>query len=174
MAFFPCIYFCAVSQMNISFTCQNYKKMTWHQKTEQILERSKNREHFFKICVKMFCVCHERGLRMIVENPWNEQTFLKSNFVAPPSVVDMNRMKRGDYRVKPTAYWFVECEPTNNFSIQFDKLKEKKTHMTSKSSKVAGLCSEDRSMISPDYARNFICDFILGKKQAITELTLFD
>jgi hypothetical protein len=23
----------------------------------------------------------------------------------------------------------------------------------------------ERSMISPDYARNFICDFILGKEQ---------
>lgn len=34
--------------------------------------------------------------------------------------------------------------------------------------------SEERSMISPDYARNFICDFILGKKQKHTQLTLFD
>ena len=29
-------------------------------------------------------------------------------------------------------------------------------------------------MISPDYARNFICDFILGKQQAHTEQTFFD
>lgn len=29
--------------------------------------------------------------------------------------------------------------------------------------KQAGICSEERSMISPDYARNFICDFILVK-----------
>ena len=27
--------------------------------------------------------------------------------------------------------------------------------------------------ISPDYARNFICDFILGKKQDIGQLSLF-
>ena len=32
-------------------------------------------------------------------------------------------------------------------------------------SKQSGLCSEESSMISPDYARNFICDFILGKEQ---------
>ena len=38
----------------------------------------------------------------------------------------------------------------------------------------AGLCSEERSTISPDYARNFICDFIIGKKQAFTQPTLFD
>jgi len=36
-----------------------------------------------------------------------------------------------------------------------------------------GICSEDRSMISPDYARNFICDFILGKPQVNTQLNLF-
>ena len=27
---------------------------------------------------------------------------------------------------------------------------------------------------SPDYARNFICDFIIGKEQEHTERTLFD
>ena len=36
-----------------------------------------------------------------------------------------------------------------------------------------GLCSEERSMISPDYARNFICDFIIGKEQINSELDLF-
>jgi hypothetical protein len=38
----------------------------------------------------------------------------------------------------------------------------------------AGLCSEERSMISPDYARNFICDFIIGKEQVGTQLNLFE
>ena len=45
--------------------------------------------------------------------------------------------------------------------------------MTSKGSGSAGLCSEERSMISPDYARNFICDFIIGKEQINSELDLF-
>lgn len=30
----------------------------------------------------------------------------------------------------------------------------------------ADICSEERSLISSDYARNWICDFILGKYQA--------
>ena len=56
-----------------------------------------------------------------------------------------------------------------------DKPKEKKAaHGTAKGSSVAGVCSEERSMISPDYARNFICDFIIGKEQEHTERTLFD
>ena len=40
---------------------------------------------------------------------------------------------------------------------------------------IPGLCNEERSMISPDYARNFICDFILGKVQngVATQMDLF-
>ena len=45
--------------------------------------------------------------------------------------------------------------------------------MKMKSSMKSGLCSEERSMISPDYARNFICDFIIGKEQKNTQLELF-
>lgn len=45
--------------------------------------------------------------------------------------------------------------------------------MNAKGSGQAGICSSERSMISPDYARNFICDFILGKEQKHTERLLF-
>ena len=34
----------------------------------------------------------------------------------------------------------------------------------------AGICSEERSLISFDYARNWICDFIIGKTQNIGQL----
>ena len=165
MAFFPCIYFCAPSQMNFTWGCINYRKKTVKEKTDLILERDKKRAYFYGLAIKMLAVCEERGLRLIMENPWSENTYLKGNFILPPAVVDMNRMKRGDYRVKPTAYWYIQCEPTDGFSYQYDKQDQKKTHMKSRGSKVAGVCSEERSMISPDYARNFICDFILGKVQ---------
>ena len=110
---------------------------------------------------------------MVVENPWSEQTYLKANF-EKPSVVDMNRTLRGDYFKKPTAYWFVNCDAENGFTRQQDK--EQKTILTTNGSGKAGLCSEDRSLISPDYARNFICDFILGKTQpeiSPVQLSLF-
>ena len=173
MAFFPCIYFCAPSQMNFTWGCINYAAMTIKQKTDAILERDKNRAYFYALAIKMFAVAEMRGLRLIMENPWSENTYLKANFILPPSLIDNNRMMRGDYRVKPTAYWFINAEPTHGFTEQLDKLKEKKTHMTSRASKQAGLCSEDRSMISPDYARNFICDFILGREQVGSQLNLF-
>lgn len=106
-----------------------------------------------------------------MENPWAEQTFLKTNFVAAPTFVDKNRMLRGDYFVKPTAYWYFNCEPTYGFTRQLNK--EQKTIQKCKQGVKAGVCSEERSMISLDYARNFICDFILGKEQKTTQLSLF-
>ena len=171
VAFFPCIYFSALSQMAMYFGYTNYRKLNVKEKTDKILERSHNREYFFSIAVKMISICKQRGLRIIMENPWSEQTFLKANFVMPPTIVDMDRTRRGDYYVKPTAYWFVNCENTNGFTEQRDK--DRKTIMKAKMSGKAGICSEERSMISPDYARNFICDWIIGKEQSFTQLQLF-
>ena len=164
MAFFPCIYFSAMSQVAFSFGCTNYRKLTMKEKTDKILERSANREHFFRVCVKMISIAMQRGIRLVMENPWSEQTFLKANFVMPPSFVDMDRTKRGDVYKKPTAYWFVNCKPTHGQSFQRPKTQVK-TIMSSRGSSKAGICSEERSLISSDYARNFICDFILGKEQ---------
>lgn len=171
LAFFPCIFFCAMSQVNMFFTSVNYRKMSQKEKTEQILERSANREKFFRLAVKMISVAIMRNIPIVMENPWSEQTFLKANFVAPPSIVDNNRMLRGDYFRKPTAYWFFGCEPTNGLSMQNDK--KQKIISQCRGGVKAGMCSEERSMISPDYARNFICDFILGKKQEMQQLSLF-
>lgn len=172
LAFFPCIYFSAISQMSMSFGATNYRKLSIKEKTDKILERSANRERFFRVCVKMISVAMQRGVRLIMENPWAEQTFLKANFVMPPSLIDMDRTKRGDVYKKPTAYWFVNCTPTHGQSFQRPKTQIK-TVMSSRGSSQAGICSEERSMISPDYARNFICDFILGKEQKGTQLSLF-
>ena len=172
VAFFPCIYFNATSQILLSFTERNYRNMTWKEKTDYILDRVEKREQFYKLAVKMLATAGGRNLRLIMENPWSEQTYLKANFPMKPSLIDQNRMLRGDYFVKPTAYFYVNCEPTHGYSFQKDK--EKKTINAMPKSKVLGMCSEERSMISPDYARNFICDFILGKKQEIGQLSIFD
>ena len=171
MAFFPCIYFCAMSQVAMNFGYVNYKKLGIKERTDKILERSKNRERFFRIAVKMISVCIIRNIPIIMENPWSMQTFLKANFVAAPTIIDNDRSLRGDYYKKPTAYWFFNCEPTCGRNIQ--KNENVKRILDCGHGVEAGMCSEERSMISPDYARNFICDFILGKQQNISQLTLF-
>ena len=171
MAFFPCIYFCAWSQMDLYWDTVNLRRLPYDKQTELIIKRSQDREVFWRLAVKMLSVAKVRGLRLIMENPWSEQTYLKANFVLAPTLIDRNRVVRGDYFMKPTAYWFINSKPTCGFTEQKDK--QKKTQMKARGSKQAGVCSEDRSMISPDYARNFICDFILGKEQVGTQLNIF-
>lgn len=170
MAFYPCIYFSATSQFSFYMSCRNYRYLSDTEKIDAILERSAKRSEFYDRLLRLVFVALRGGYRMIIENPWNEQTYLKSNFLKVPDLVDRNRQLRGDYFVKPTAYWFWNCKPTNGFSYQ--RPEKTKTHMSSRKNPTAGLCSEERSTMSPDYARNFICDFILGKPQANSQLTL--
>ncbi|MBR5414136.1 MAG: hypothetical protein IK114_14080 [Fibrobacter sp.] len=171
IAFFPCIYFSCMSQMLISYTHRNYVNYTPKQRIDAILERAANRELFFGRIVKLWGIAKIRGLRMIIENPWSEQTFLKQNFPANPSIIDANRLLRGDFFVKPTAYWFVGCEPTNQVTAQ--PQAKGKNICQIEPNRMPGLCNQERSMISTDYARNFICDFVLGKPQENTQLSLF-
>ena len=172
MAFFPCIYFSCLSQMAISWGCTNYRALNTMQATDEILKRVQNREHFFGLAVKMLAVAKSRGLRLIMENPWSQQTYLKANFVLPPALIDNDRTRRGDFFKKPTAYWFINSEPTSGYSFQ--KPSETKRIIDCKHGIKAGICSEERSMISHDYARNFICDFVIGKVQDFQQqLSLF-
>ena len=173
IAFYPCIYFSALSQMSMFMSCVNYRSLSDPEKIQKILERVENRKIFYERLIKFVYVCTVKNIRMVFENPWSEQTYLKANFLKVPDVVDMNRMTRGDYYKKPTAYWFWNCEPTFGYTYQNDK--EQKIIMNAKQGVKAGICSEERSMISPDYARNWICDFVLGKRQKEFEQpTLFD
>lgn len=173
IAFFPCIYFEAVQMTYYTFDCINLRGKNKKQQYDIVIERIKNRELFLIILYKLCGISETKGLRLIIENPTTKPHYLlhTQNFIKEPSFIDKNRMLRGDYFKKPTAYWFFNCEPTYGCSYQNDK--EQKIISSCKGGIMAGMCSEERSMISPDYARNFICDFILGKQQNISQLTLF-
>lgn len=158
---------------------------------------SQDRFYFYDLALKLTAVCQINGIRMIMENPWHPTNFTNHFWFMRTSIIDKDRTRRGDYFRKPTAYWFVGCTPTHGETFQStpknkvrtitagsgaSKTKRKmkglmnkdeldKAYIDHKSQ--SGICDEDRSMISPDYARNFICDFILGKEQIGTQLNLF-
>lgn len=169
LSFFPCIYFCENNQLYFTGNHHNLSKLSIKDKSDLILERSRKRQYFYEICLQLFTVCDIRGLRLIVENPYASQHFLVGNFPYKSTVIDFNRRLRGDYYKKPTQFWFINCSSSNLCSIQTNKFR--RTIASSKSGTQSGICSEERSMISQDYARNFICDFILGKFQKNTLLT---
>lgn len=175
MAFFPCIYF-AGSTNPIYFTLENknYKALSLRQKFDKMLERNEHRNTFYIILYKMCAVVLGIGAKLIIENPYSTMHFLWHNFLKQPDLIDFDRSMRGDFFKKPTMYWFFNCKPSHSVSIEKDK--QIKTVRKSKSAARAGLCSEDRSMISPDYARNFIADFILGGGQTVVpqQVDMFD
>ena len=163
MAFFPCIYFCEKSQWAFTFANPNYRMLTEVQKIEKILERENNRHYFYSILLKLVGVCERRDIRIIIENPYTQPHFLTNNFALPPALIDKDRSRRGDTRKKPTQYFYFNCVPTYGESYQQTPQCKILSHNNLKGGEHAGLCSEERSMISSDYARNFICDFILGE-----------
>lgn len=174
IAFFPCIEFSCVAQFWYSLSQKNIRK--WKDtkmKFDYMIEKNSRRAYMFGLLYKMCGVALMKGIRLIFENPWAMNTYLKQNvFLKEPSAIDTDRTRRGDYFAKPTAYWYFNCEPTDGASFQQPK-ERKKSVIHCKPSGEKGLCSEERSMISPDYARNFICDFIIGKEQIGTQLNLF-
>ena len=170
LAFFPCIYFCDMSQ--ILHTWGAYPDKDAKSASDIILKRSQNRQYFYELVVKMLTLAKIRNIRLILENPWGTQSFLQRDFVTPPTFVDKDRSRRGDFFAKPTAYWFINSTPTTGVTT-FQPKKKKRVKKDAKPSKKSGICSQERSEISPDYARNFICDFIIGKVQQNTLPTLF-
>lgn len=176
-----------------NFGTQEYYVQKW----SVLRNYSQERFALYDLALKLTANCQIRGIRMIMENPWHPTNFTNHFWFMRTSIIDKDRTKRGDYFKKPTAYWFVGCAPTFGKSYQQtpkDKIRSitagsgaSKTKRKLKGSmeqevldkryidhkSESGICDEDRSMISPDYARNFICDFILGKEQDNTLLTLF-
>lgn len=172
IAFYPCIYFCQMSQFAQSLNYINYRSLTLAETCNKIIERQNKRNEYLVRLTKFVKVCLDKNIRMIFENPITD-SFLNHYFLKPPTVKDNNRMLRGDYYKKPTGFWFWNCEPTNGFTYQKDKIQKRHKDAESRWNATNGMCNEERSLISPDYARNFICDFILGKEQDNTLLTLF-
>lgn len=162
-AFFPCTYFCGHNVMYFCGTNYNYRPLTKPEMLDKILERSRLRFEYYQTLLKFCRVVESRGLRAIIENPYNAHHYWRFNFPYKPAVIDMNRRLSGDYFRKPTQYLFINCEPAGKMSVQLDKPEKY----------VDDHYGIDRSLISPDYAHNFICDHILGIESGHTQPTLF-
>lgn len=193
MAFFPCTHFCQMSDYNQRSNGDTLKKKGVPvERVWRILKKeADNRHKFYTLALKMTAVVEIRGLRMVVENPWSVVNYTNYHWFNKPSIIDMDRTKRGDRFRKPTAYWFIGCEPTHGATTQQTPKDEVKVvacggtntkeyrskHKGVKPSPSgSGMCNEERSTISPKYAHNFICDFILGEPSgaAPTQSDLFD
>ena len=172
IAFFPCIYFETIQQLYFALAKNEFRNKPKTFQIDYAIDRLQKRTKLHELLYKLAHICYSRELRLIIENPATAPNYLITGQNFPtPTIIDNNRLLRGDYYKKPTAYWYWNC--THTYGESYQKDKEQKTIMSAKGGKQAGLCSEERSMISSDYARNFICDFILGKEQDFGQMKLF-
>ena len=172
VAFFPCIYFNEHNEMYFCGTSYNLRALSPTAKVRAIIDRSDKRQYYYKKVLQLIAICEEMQLKLVIENPYNAHHYWRFNFPNYPRVIDMNRTLRGDYFKKPTQYIFVGFEPGNGCSLS--KTKKMRFVEDCPSSRVSGMCSPERSMISPEYAHNFICDFILNEPSGNNVPTLFD
>lgn len=168
LAFFPCIRF--ENQIMLFFRGQAYQQKTWdlEKKMSYDMDLLDEVNAMYKRVNKLFITCLRKNIKLIMENPFSEEHFLRRYWCYPASIIDKDRRDNGDYYAKPTQYWFLNCKPQNNLifePITYNHLgvkdairlmsKEDYEKTGAKTKKVA------RSMIHPDYASRFIRQYIL-------------
>ena len=116
-------------------------------------------------------ICMRKGLKLVMENPYSEEHFLRRYWCYSPAVIDRDRRDSGDYFKKPTQYWFLNCEPQNNLifePISYNAIECKDAIRTMTKEHYAKTGADNkktaRSMIHPQYADRFIRQYILDEK----------
>ena len=155
LAFFPCTRFESQIVMHYNGSVYQMRNYSDKKKIDYVLKLHKELALFYELFCKMYLVCLQKGLRLIIENPWSETHYLVRYFPIKASLVDQDRRQRGDYYKKPTQYWFVNCKPEN-------KILPEATYLQKETKRIAYVYNKvERSMISKEYANRFIREFIL-------------
>lgn len=154
MAFFPCVRFEVQIIMGFKGTQSQMINQSDERKLEYDLRLHEELSELYGLITKMAIVCLRRNIPLIIENPYSTQHYLTRYWAIEPEWIDMDRTKRGDYYKKPTQYWFINCKAKHNFVLEPQELVPDHLNVEQTASHT------ERSMISPDYARKFIKEFI--------------
>lgn len=168
-AFFPCIRF--ENQIMLHFRGQGFAQQSWSDEDKMLydLKLLEEVKQMYELVNKMFIVCVRGGYRLIMENPYSEEHFLRRYWCIQPTIIDRDRRENGDYFKKPTQYWFLNCRPESN--VLFEPLplnaiegRDLFRYMSKEQMEETGASSVKtaRSMIHPDYADRFIRQYIVG------------
>ena len=171
LAFFPCVRF--ENQIMLSFRGQAKQMKRWTYKEKMLYDMKLFDEvrDNYRVVNMLFIICMDRGFRLVMENPYSEEHFLRRYWCYPASIIDKDRRDNGDYYAKPTQYWFVNCKPKNNFlweAVSYNHLGEADAIRRLNSSMYPeswGKISQSkaRSMIHPQYANRFIRQYLIDE-----------
>lgn len=155
-AFFPCTRF--EDQITLWFRGEAYqiKNKPDIEKLKKSLALHKELSRNYELVTKLAILAFEKDFKLIIENPNSTQHYLNRYWPIKSSVVDNNRSEHGDYYIKPTQYWFINCKPKNNLVFSAANIKPVLY------GKIDGEWSREvkRSMIHPDYARWFLESYV--------------
>ena len=166
-AFFPCTKFTEKHYLNTR--CESFFFKKWDdfkrlEYTQKMISETYN--NYITLC-HLFEIALKKGFKMVVENPAANPHFLKDFFPFKPMITIKDRSKYGDIYKKPTNFWFVNFKPSFNFI--FENIEKKPVPIVNKKeigfsgvqSKRAKEAQVERSLISPEFAKRFIKEFVL-------------
>lgn len=160
LAFFPCVRFEEQILLYFRGEASTQKKWDLKKKLEYDIKIHDELSHLYNTLTKLVIWCLDRKVSLMIENPYGSQHYLTRYWAIKPKIIDKNRHENGDYFGKPTQYWFINCEPKNNFIFEPMELVTKKTvEHTKKEGNIDH--QKMRSMIHPQYANRFIREYII-------------
>lgn len=159
LAFFPCVRFEAQVIMNFKGVNSGYKDWNMKKKLSNCLKLSEELNRNYQLITKLAIICVDKNISLIIENPYSTQHYLHRYWCIEPKIIDMDRSLEGDYYKKPTQYWFINCDPKNNFIFEPLVLVKRK--------KINDENTVNRSMIHPQYANRFIRQYIIDEEEII-------
>ena len=159
-AFFPCTRFEDQIQTYFRGVVPTLSKWTEAEKIEYARKLHAELSENYDLISKLFLIALSRGFRLVIENPYSAQHYLKNFFPIKPAIIDKDRTENGDYMRKPTQFYFVNFEPKQ--TLLFEPLEEVEHRVHDKLKVQDGLSRQTlRSMMHPQYARRFIKQYIL-------------
>ena len=169
VAFFPCTRFEA--KIPLGFRGEMAQQKNWDdlKKLKYSMKLHDELHELYELISMMVCVCIEKGLRIIIENPYTQPHYLTTYWCIKPTLIDRDRSLNGDYYKKPTQYWFVNCEPETNFI--FEPIENVETYVVDGKRNRDDIPKKvERSLMHPQYANRFIRQKIIDDKLSDLEV----
>ena len=169
VAFFPCTRFEA--KIPLGFRGEMAQQKNWDdlKKLKYSMKLHDELHELYELISMMVCVCIEKGLRIIIENPYTQPHYLTTYWCIKPTLIDRDRSLNGDYYKKPTQYWFVNCEPETNFI--FEPIENVETYVVDGKRNRDDISKKvERSLMHPQYANRFIRQKIIDDKLSDLEV----
>ena len=161
IAFFPCVRFSNQIYMHFQGNMKSIKDWSIDKKLKYDMKLHTELHELYMLVSKLVCVCVWNNIPLIIENPYSQEHYLTRYWAVKPKVIDDDRRNRGDYFKKPTQYWFINREPSNNLIFEAYGNPNEQKRITARVEDGGINGKTERSLISPLYANRFIREFII-------------